>query len=401
MNEALAKPDTMATLLPRSVVLVLLAYIPALVSMMTVGVIVPFIGNLSRVFDASPAQLGLAIAFFSMPTAISALAGGGLVDRFGVRRSLLVSLVVAAVASVLASLARSLPVFDGAILLAGVGYGGICIAAPCLVMQTLSGVARTRGMSFLSTYPPTGYAAGLLLAAAFVASGNWQFALRLHAGLLALCFAMSWRLLPRTHAPAGLLVAAKSSPLRQLLAALRTPGVLGIGVAVALPNAVSYGTSLAAPAYLARVYHLSLALSATAVASAKIVALVIGSIAMGYLLSRSRRRTLLFASMVALGIIAQALIFLPGSGIVVATGALILWIFAFGGMAGGAMALLPLVVRDPSRSGAASGIVNQFISVASFAAPSTWLALHDGLQFLGLAAACLVLSFIALPKGVR
>jgi hypothetical protein len=80
--------------------------------------------------------------------------------------------------------------------------------------------------------------------------------------------------------------------------------------------------------------------------------------------------------------------------------ALIVWLFAFGGMAGGAMTLLPTVVRDPARSGAASGLVNQFISLASFAAPSTWLALYSGVQYVLLAAACLVVSFIALPAQV-
>ena len=69
-------------------------------------------------------------------------------------------------------------------------------------------------------------------------------------------------------------------------------------------------------------------------------------------------------------------------------------------MAGGAMTLLPSVVRDSGRSGAASGLLNQFISVASFAAPSTWLALHNGIQFIVLAALCLLVSLLALPSAV-
>ena len=392
--------DAQKPLVTQSALLVVsLAYAPSLLSMMTVGIIVPFIGTLTRVLSATPAELGLAIAFFSMPTAIGALAGGGIVDRFGVRRSLLVSLVVAAIASLVASFAVTLQAFDAAILLAGIGYGGICIASPCLVMQKLTGEKRTRAMAFFSTYPPTGYAVGLLLGAAFVASDNWQLALRFHAALLALAFFVLLRALPRADAPAGRERSAAARPLRSLLSALREPRVIGLGIAVALPNAVSYGTSLAAPAHLARLHHVSLAMSSTAVASAKIVALVIGSIAMGYLLSRARRTTALFAGMVLLGLLAQALIFLPIAGIMTATGALILWIFAFGGMAGGAMALLPLVVKDPARSGAASGLVNQFISAASFAAPSTWLALRDGPQFVALAAACLAVSFLFLPKG--
>jgi predicted MFS family arabinose efflux permease len=145
------------------------------------------------------------------------------------------------------------------------------------------------------------------------------------------------------------------------------------------------------------VHDLSLATSSATVAFAKIAAMVIGGLSMGYLLSRAVNTTLLFAVMAGIGAVAQVLLFLPASGMTIATGALILWLFAFGGMAGGAMTLLPSVARDPSRSGAASGLINQFISAASFAAPSTWLALHDGVQFMALAFACLLISLIALP----
>jgi predicted MFS family arabinose efflux permease len=182
-----------------------------------------------------------------------------------------------------------------------------------------------------------------------------------------------------------------------MISVLREPRALRLGIAVALPNALSYGTSLVAPSYLARVHGLSLAASSATVAFAKIAAMVIGGLSMGYLLSRSVGTTMLFATMACIGAVAQVVLFLPASGMTLATAALILWLFAFGGMAGGAMTLLPSVVRDPERSGAASGLVNQFISVASFATPSTWLALHDGTQFMVLAFVCLLISLIALP----
>ena len=101
--------------------------------------------------------------------------------------------------------------------------------------------------------------------------------------------------------------------------------------------------------------------------------------------------------MVAIGLLAQTILYLPASSLTLATFALILWLFAFGGMAGGGMTLLPTVVRDPARRGAASGLVNQAISIASFATPSTWLALHSGMQYVLLATACLLVSLIALP----
>jgi hypothetical protein len=103
--------------------------------------------------------------------------------------------------------------------------------------------------------------------------------------------------------------------------------------------------------------------------------------------------------MVVVGVVAQGILFLTTSSLMLATGALVLWLFAFGGMSGGAMTLLPVVVSDPTRRGAASGLVNQCISLASFCAPSTWLALHSGVQFVLLAAGCLVVSLVALPAA--
>jgi predicted MFS family arabinose efflux permease len=187
--------------------------------------------------------------------------------------------------------------------------------------------------------------------------------------------------------------------IARMLSILREPRAIRLGIAVALPNAVSYGTSIAAPSYLARVHHLSIAASSASVAVAKLSAMIIGGLSMGYLLSRAVRPLMLFAVMAMIGVLAQVLLFLPASGITLATLALVLWLFAFGGMVGGAMTLLPSVAGHPTRSGAASGLVNQFISLASFAAPSTWLAVHDGVEYVLLAAVLLLISLTALPAG--
>lgn len=376
------------------------AYLPGVLSMMTVGIVVPFIAALCESFSATPAELGLAIALFSMPTAVLATVGGGLIDRYGARRSILLAASTAAIASFLASHTQSLLAFDCAMAMAGVGFGGICIAAPCVIITTLSGAARIRAMSFLSTFAPTGYAAGLLLAVPFVGEGDWHTALRIHAALLATMVVALAHFLPREAPSPPQQTRPARQTLGQMLSILREPRALRLGLAVALPNALSYGTSLVAPSYLARVHDLSLAASSTAVAFAKIVAMIIGGLSMGYLLSRAVSTALLFGIMAAIGALAQVVLFLPASGITLATAALILWLFAFGGMAGGAMTLLPTVVRDPARSGAASGLVNQFISAASFATPSTWLALREGSHFMLLALTCLIVAVIALPARV-
>jgi MFS family permease len=273
---------------PRSALtLTAIAYVPAVLSMMTVGVLVPFIATLSRDLGASPAQLGLAIALFSMPTAVLATLGGGLIDRYGIRPSLLFSTGASALGSALASQAPSLLALDGAMVVAGLGFGGVCVTAPCLIMATLSDRARVRAMSFLSTFAPTGYAAGLLLAVPFTAAGKWRVALLGHAGLMVLSFVVLLLCVPRVRSAVSETRDSLRETLGRMLSIVREPRAIRLGIAVALPNAVSYGTSLAAPSYLARVHHLSIASSSATVAGAKIAAMIIGGVSMGYLLSRS------------------------------------------------------------------------------------------------------------------
>jgi len=365
--------------------------------MMTIGVIVPFLDVLSRDLAATRPELGLGIALFSVPSAVLATVGGSLIDKYGVRRSMLFATFLASVGSLLISRVHSLLAFDGAMLATGVGFGAMCVASPCLIMLTLRDEARIRAMSFASTYAPTGYAAGLLLAVPFARAGDWRLALLLHAALLATTFVLLLLSLPQIQTGSAAGHESFRGSFARIFSICREPRVLRLGLAVALPNAVSYGTGLAVPSYLARVHHMSIAASSEGVALAKIAAMILGGLSMGQLLVRTARPSLLFGAMVALGVLAQVILFLPASGFTGATLALVVWLFAFGGMAGGAMTLLPGVAGDPGRSGAASGLVNQFISLASFAAPSTWLALHDGPQYILLATACLLVAVIALP----
>jgi len=373
-----------------------LAYVPAVFAMMTIGVLVPFIDPLCADLGATRAEIGFAFALFSIPSAVLAMVGGGLIDSYGLRRSMTLAAAASAAGSVLASRSHSLAALDGAMLGAGLGFGALCVGLPCVIMAALKDGARIRAMSFASTFAPTGYAAGLLLAVPFAAAGAWRAALLTHAALMAVGGAAIAAAMP-AFGTTGMPAKGPRSRLKGLIRLVREPRAVRLGIAVALPNALSYGTSLAAPSYLARVHHLSLATSSASVALAKLAAMIIGGLSMGFLLSRAIAPRVLFSVMAVIGLIAQALLFLPAHGILLATAALIVWLFAFGGMAGGAMTLLPSVTRDPNQGGAASGLVNQCISLASFAAPSTWLALHEGGQYVLLAAACLFVSALMLP----
>ena len=197
-----------------------------------------------------------------MPSAILATLGGGLLDAYGVRRTMLFAAGVSALGSALASQAASALALDGVdVGASGLGFGAMCVASPCLIMATLSDGARIRSMSLLSTFAPTGYAAGLLLAVVFVDTGNWHAALLAHAALWAVAFvAILLGVQPavaasqRRRRPSG----QRGRLEGRLWGIFRVPGALRLGIAVALPNAVSYGTSLAVPSFLAHAHHLSI-----------------------------------------------------------------------------------------------------------------------------------------------
>ena len=142
---------------------------------------------------------------------------------------------------------------------------------------------------------------------------------------------------------------------------------------------------------------MSLAASAGAVAAAKIVALIIGALTTGQVLAAHRRPRTVFGVMAACGTLAQIAFFLPASGFAVAIGALVLWLFAFGGMSGTAWALMPHAMPQAGRGGVTSGLINQAISVVSFAAPSTYFALSGWSAYASLGCIGLALSLALLP----
>jgi predicted MFS family arabinose efflux permease len=376
-------------------------YLLSVLAMATVGVVVPFIGNFAAALGAGKGAIALAIALFSAPTAIFATVGGVIIDRMGLRTSLIVASATMIVGDVIAWSASSLWVLYGGMLVSGFGYGVIAVGGPAMLIAVMEGRTRIRAMSFWSTYAPAGFAVGLLIAVPFANGDYWRAAQLAHAGLGLVLLLVALLVLP--HVQRAVVPSADPSrrPGANLMAVVRDVPLLRLAVAVSIPNCISYGTSLVTPSYLAEVHHVSLAASSSLVAFAKIFAMTVGGVVMGHLLAREVSGRLLFICVAIAGAVAQVLIYLPASNMIVAIGALILWLFAFGGLSGTAMAVLPTLVKDPSRSAAASGLVNQFISLLSFATPSLYFGLSGWTSYVGLALAGLVVCIIAMPGGRR
>lgn len=373
--------------------LIALVYLATVASMAMVGVVAALTGDIGAALHVAGSEVGMALAMFSLPSAVGGVFCGGLVDRAGARAVIVVSALFCAGGAGVAALGQSLGVLLLALAIGGIGFTGISVAAPALLVSTTAGRRQVRAMSLWSTYAPTGFAMGLLLAAPFAGTGRWQPALLLYGAIMLALFA-GLLALPRVRTASALHWRVQ---LRDFAGVFRERKVVLLALAVAVPSALSYGTSLIAPSYLAQVHGTSIGASATVVAAIKGVAMVLCGLLTGVLLTGSLDRKLLFIALALLGAASQGMLFWPGSGFAVAALGLFGWLVAFSGMGAVAMAQLPVIVTSPGRSGAASGLIGQGISILSFLAPSIYFGMTGWIGFALIACAGLALAVLALP----
>lgn len=372
-----------------------LVYTIGIGAMAMVGMLSPLTAIVARDLHSGPAAIGWTISLFSLPAAITSAVGGGLVDRLGPRRVLLLAPLLLALADVLMIAAPTLWLFDLAMVVAGLAYVGVLNGGAAMLMTCLDGPLRARGMALWATYAPAGFAAGLLLSGLIAQWADWRVAFVAHGAVMLGC-GLGALALPQVAAPAR---GEPGAAWRNLKLGLSNPVLLLLALAAALPNMVSYGTSLVAAGYLAQTRGVSLAASAGIVAGAKIVAVLAGSTVTGALLARKAPPLRLYLAMAVVGALAQVLLFAPASPLVLAVAGLMAWIFAFGALSGTCMALLPQVAERAGGAGLAAGIVNQFVSVASFLTPAIYFGVTGWHAYVLVALGGLIAAQIALGRA--
>ncbi len=136
---------------------------------------------------------------FSLPSALLfAAVGGSIIDQFrGPRPAMIVSALICIAGDAVAFAAPSTLVLNIALLLSGLGFAGISVAGPAMIVTTSQGRVEVKAMSLWSTYAPTGFALGLLLAAPFATTSPSGLPLGLHTALTAAAVAGGF-LLPGT-----------------------------------------------------------------------------------------------------------------------------------------------------------------------------------------------------------
>jgi MFS family permease len=371
------------------------SYVLTVFGMAFVGVLVPLAGDLGRELQVSAANLGLAITMFSVPSAVAATMFGSAVDKLGLRLGHMLGAFIIFSADLVLYFSHGKFELYAAFLISGTGFAIISAAAPALIMAISSPETEARAMSLWASYAPAGLSFGLMLAVLSGAHGDWRFALAVHAALILgvtlLCLAVPNVAPTSPHGGAD--------GWKDLVWAFTDRGVVRLAIAASIPPALGYGTVLVVPSLFASAYQLPLATSSTIMALVNLTTIA-GSVLAGVAMSVRVRPVLLYGAAAFAGAIAQILIFHPTGMLGLAIAALVIWTAAVGILMAISMAILPDILSDLSRSGAAAGLVSQAIAVGSVATPTLYfgvLSHSQGAAYSAIACVSLLLSVVILP----
>ncbi len=173
----------------------------SLVDMIGFAIVLPLLPFYALKLQATPSQIGLIIAAFSIAQILSAPVWGRVSDRYGRRPALLIGLLASAVAYIVFGLADSLWLLFVSRLVQGAG-GGTTGVAQAYVADTVEPSQRAKALGWLSAATGAGFMVGPLLGS--LASHLGQTAPGfIAAALCVLNAACAWKWLPESKRKDG------------------------------------------------------------------------------------------------------------------------------------------------------------------------------------------------------
>ena len=379
---------------------ILAIYVFGVLGVACLSKMLPLAMDVQAATGATPAQFAVLLSLLALPAAILAAVGGAVVDRVGARRVLIVSALIGVATDVGYWFAPSLHLFQAIRLCEGLTMVGVFTAGPALLMATTEGRRRVSAMTLWSTYTPTGFSLGLVLAAGFAGSAAWRRTFVLHGALFALAAVLAlW--LPEPAPGARAAPAGLASRVRDLLAIYAQFGPVRLALSFGVIICLGLGVSVVMPGYLSQTYGLSVGGASDLLAVANF-AMIGGAFLTSAWLGAGRKPSLLFIGLGVVGSLAGAALFMKGVPMAGGVAALCVWLFASGAATAFALAVLPGVLADPTKGAAASGLFSQVSSVVTLLTPPFWLGVfaHGGsAAFVGVIVVGWVLSFLLLPAA--
>ena len=345
---------------------------------MHIGKLPPALPVLGQVLGITLLQAGFLLSSMQLAGMLLGLLTGLVVQRVGLKRSMMLGLLVVALSSALGALADSASWLLATRAMEGLGFLWVVLPAPALLRQSVGPERVNRVMGFWGAYMPLGTSLGLLLGPYVMHLAVPDMGWRLWWGVLsAWCILLTllvfW-LVPADAQPAT----TKTANQKILGLTLRSrPAWL-----LALSFAVYSGQWLAVVGFLPTIYALAGVASAHAgwLTSLAAAANIVGNVSAGRLLERGvRPLTLLRTAFVAMAV-GTVLAFLPQVDARLQYAAVLVF-SAVGGLI--PATLFSLSVRlapTPAAVSSTVGWMQQWSAIGQFAVPPlvAWVAVKAG-----------------------
>jgi len=358
------------------------------------------LGRMAALAHLIAASLGLGLSTVAIAVSLIEIGGATLgalaglsAHRLGLRRTLLWSVAIMALAGMGGASAQGPVGLLGWRMLEAVGYLGVIVSAPVLITHQVgaSGArAQAVALALWSTFVPVGLALGAWAGASAATTWDWRVA-TVGGGALGI---LLWAVMSRADLPAHseAPTVEPTEPLTQpmwfLALAFGAFALLQVGILGLLPTLLVREVGLSAHA----------AGQWTALTSAASVA---GSATTAWLLRQGI--DMRGSMMVSLGLPPLMLfgVFTPAPAAGAAVG-LAIGLNAVGGVfASLAFALLPRIATAPSQMVRANGLLAQCGAAGSLLGPPTMAACVQASGWTAAAALGLVVSLAAMPLAWR
>ena len=354
--------------------IVLLALLAGIVCAMQLGKVPPALSDIRLDLAIGMVTAGWVASIFNLTGGVPGVAAGSAGDGLGHRRVIVMSLVCIGVGSLIGAFADGVGLLLATRLLEGLGYIGILVAAPSLVIQVTSEKDLGVSIGFLAIFLPTGFAGMMLLSPLFLETSGWRslwIANAIIAAAVVIMFAVGTRGLAGASA-------RKSEPsgwnARATANAITRPGAILLSVGFMTFGMQFFGLTAWLPTFLIEERGETVA-DAAILSAAVIFMNAVGNLTAAWCFHRGVPRWILFT----LGPILMGVF---GFGVLgdLAPDGIKYWLAIVFALSSGivppaVMASVPVHAPAPNQIGAMNGLIMQTNSVGFMIAPPIFAAL--------------------------
>lgn len=328
-------------------------------------------GKLATLAPLIQAELGtglimmaVAIGLIEIGGAVLGLRAGLLAQHLGLNRTMVAALIVLALASLGSATAADMAGLIAWRLLEAVGYLGVVVSAPALIMRTTAPHIAARMLALWSTFVPVGFALGAWVHSVLATSANWRMAVAADSVVAAALAVAIWTSRVRTGAapPAPRDTLQTVPPASRYLAVSYGCFVsCRVGVFALLPSILVARSGLTVA---------EAGLWTSAVTFSTVFGSAIAAIALNW---PDRQRSLSTFSLLLPAVLMFAVLAGPASPIAIGSAAVAMFVLlgVFGGLLFGWLATLS---GGPDRGAASFGLLAQCGATGALAGPSAMAA---------------------------